>query len=111
MILQDESGRVDVVIYGDSMYEDEGWRDTPLKKPREGMVFKRRGVQDTYQSEDWILLPFGASYSPAVNSLAFGEVTAFVSPDCSFSILQRVLDNASSSMYINLYLIFLHLPI
>jgi len=104
VILQDKSKRVvDVVIYGDSMYEDVGWQDTPLKKPREGIVFKRRGVQDTDQSEDWILLPFGASYFSAENFRAFGEVTAFVSPDCSFSILQRVLDNASSSMYINLY--------
>jgi cardiolipin synthase len=104
VILQDKIKRVvDVVIFGDSTYKGEGWQGEPLKKPREGMVFKRRGVQDTDQSEDWILLPFGASYFPAENFRVFGEVTAFVSPDCSFSILHRVLDNASSSLYINLY--------
>ncbi|MBN1454913.1 MAG: hypothetical protein JW945_01480, partial [Methanomicrobia archaeon] len=32
-----------------------------------------------------------------------GEVTAFVSPDCSFSALQRELDAAASSIYLNLY--------
>jgi cardiolipin synthase len=104
VILQDKSKSViDAVIFGDSTYKGEGWQGEPLKKPREGMVFKRRGVQDTDQSEDWIMLPFGASYFPAENLCLFGEVTAFVSPDCSFSILHRVLDNASSSMYINLY--------
>ena len=104
VILQDKSGgTVDVVIYGNSVYEDDGWQGEPLKSPREGMVYKREGVKDTDQSEDWILLPFGASYFPPEIIHAFGEVTAFVSPDCSFTILQSELDNASASMYINLY--------
>jgi phosphatidylserine/phosphatidylglycerophosphate/cardiolipin synthase-like enzyme len=67
------------------------------------MVYKREGVKDTDQSEDWILLPFGASYFPPEIIHAFGEVTAFVSPDCSYTTLQSELDNASSSLYINLY--------
>jgi phosphatidylserine/phosphatidylglycerophosphate/cardiolipin synthase-like enzyme len=104
VILQDKSGgTVDVIIYGDSVYEDDGWQGEPLKSPREGMVYKREGVKDIDQSEDWILLPFGASYFPPEDFRAFGEVTAFVSPDCSFTILQSELDNASSSLYINLY--------
>ena len=104
VILQDKSGgTMDVVIYGDSKYKCEGWQGEPLKSPREGMVYKREGVKDTDQSEDWILLPFGASYFPPEIIHAFGEVTAFLSPDCSFSILQSELDNASSSLYINLY--------
>ncbi len=102
--LQDKSGgTVDVIIYGNSVYEDDGWQGEPLKRPREGMVYKREGVKDTDQSEDWILLPFGASYFPPEIIRGFGEVTAFVSPDCSFTILQSELDNASSSLYINLY--------
>ncbi|RCV64714.1 Phosphatidylserine/phosphatidylglycerophosphate/cardiolipin synthase [Methanophagales archaeon] len=104
VILQDKSGgTVDVIIYGDSEYKCEGWQGEPLKSSREGMVYKRGGVSDAGQSEDWILLPLGASYSPPEIIHAFGEVTAFVSPDCSFSILQSELDNASSSLYINLY--------
>ena len=104
VILQDKSGgTVDVVIYGNSVYEDDGWQGEPLKSPREGMVYKREGVKDTDQSEDWILLPLGASYFPPEIIHGFGEVTAFVSPDCSFTILQSELDNASASMYINLY--------
>ncbi len=104
VILQDKSGgTVDVVIYGNSEHKCENWQGEPLKSPREGMVYKRVGVKDIDQSEDWVLLPFGASYSPPEIIHAFGEVTAFVSPDCSFSILQSELDNASSSLYINLY--------
>ncbi|MEA2052574.1 MAG: phospholipase D-like domain-containing protein [Euryarchaeota archaeon] len=104
VILQDKSeGTVDVVIYGYSEHKCENWQGEPLKNSREGMVYKRGGVKDTDQSEDWILLPFGASYFPPEDFHAFGEVTAFVSPDCSFTILQSELDNASSSLYINLY--------
>ena len=104
VILQDKSGgTVDVVIYGYSEHKCENWQGEPLKSPREGMVYKREGVKDTDQSEDWVLLPFGASYFPPEIIHGFGEVTAFLSPDCSFTILQSELDNASSSMYINLY--------
>ena len=104
VILQDKSGRdVDVVIYGDSSYKGGGWQDEPLRKPREGMIFKRKGFQDTNQCEDWLLLPFGASYHVPEKFSFSGEVTVFVSPDCSFSVLQREIDDASSSLFINLY--------
>jgi cardiolipin synthase len=106
VILQDESGReVDAVIYADSSYEGEGWRDAPLEKPREGMIFVRKGVQDTNQCGDWLILPFGASYhAPEKFSCSgSGDATAFSSPDCSFSVLQRELNTASSSLYINMY--------
>jgi len=104
VILQDKSGReVDVVIYGDSGYKAEDWRGEPLRKPREGMIFKRKSIQDTNQCEDWLLLPFGASYHAPERFSFSGEVTTFVSPDCSFSVLQREIDNASTSLFINLY--------
>ena len=106
VILQDKNGReVDAVTYADSSYEGDGWRDAPLEKPREGMIFVRKGVQDTNQCEDWLILPFGASYhAPEKFSCSgSGSATAFVSPDCSFSVLERELNNASSSLCINLY--------
>ncbi len=104
VILQDKSGReVDVVIYGDSGYKAEGWRGEPLRKPREGMIFKRKDRSDTNQCEDWLLLPFGASYHAPEKFSFFGDATAFVSPDCSFFVLQEEIDNASSSLFINLY--------
>lgn len=102
VILQDKHGRcVDVVIYGDSSYNREGWQGKPLKKPREGLFFKR--IQDTNRCDDWVLLPIGTSYHAPEKISISGEVTAFVSPDCSYSILQREIDNASGSLYINLY--------
>ncbi len=105
VILQDKRGReVDVVIYGDSDYKaEEGWRAEPLRKPREEMIFKRKGIQDTNQCEDWLILTFGASYHAPERFSFAGGVTAFVSPDCSFSVLQEEMDNASSSLFINLY--------
>ena len=104
VILKDKSGRVvDAVIYGDSTYNEEGWQEEPLRKPREGMVYKRNDFQDTNQCKDWLLLPFGASYHTPEKISFYGFVTAFVSPDCSFSVLGREMGNVSSSLYINLY--------
>ncbi len=104
VILQDKRGtEVDVVIYGDSDYKGVGWQAEPLKKPREGMIYKRNEFQDTNQCKDWLLLTFGASYHAPERITCFGELTAFVSPDCSFSVLQREIETASSSLYINLY--------
>ena len=104
VILQDNNGKVvDVVIYGDSSYKGEDWRGEPLRNAREGMIFKRKGVQDTNQCEDWLHISFGASYHVPEKFSFCGDATAFVSPDCSFSVLQREIDNASSSLYVNLY--------
>ncbi|MHC1611110.1 MAG: phospholipase D-like domain-containing protein [Candidatus Methanospirareceae archaeon] len=104
VILRDKSGReVDVVIYGDSSYEGEGWQGAPLENPREGMIFVRRGLQDTNRCEDWLILPLGASYHAPNRFSCYGPATAFVSPDCSFSVLERELNSATSSLYINLY--------
>ncbi|MCD6456353.1 MAG: lamin tail domain-containing protein [Methanophagales archaeon] len=104
VLLQDKSGKeVDAVIYGESSYTGAGWQAEPLKKPREGMIYKRNEFQDTNQCKDWLLLTFGASYHAPEKITCFGEVTAFVSPDCSFSVLQREIEIAASSLYINLY--------
>ena len=105
VILRDNHGRVaDVLIYGDSSYNGPGWCGEPLKKPVSGMVFHRKAYEDTDTASDWIILPLGASYHPpelipATNT----SVTTFVSPDCSFTVLKSELDNASSSLYLNLY--------
>jgi len=104
VILRDNSGRdVDVVIYGECSYEGTGWRGAPLESPREGMVLSRKGIQDTNQCEDWLILPFGSSYHAPERITISGDVTTFVSPDCSFSVLQREMERASSSLYLNLY--------
>ena len=108
VILRDNHGRVaDVLIYGDSPYNGHngpGWRGEPLNKPVSGMVFHRKAYEDSDTACDWVILPLGASYHPpelisAINT----SVTTFVSPDCSFTALKSELDNASSSLYLNLY--------
>jgi len=114
VILLDKSRRkVDIVIYGDSEYQCESgeWRDEPLKKPGDGMIFIRKGLQDTNQREDWLILPIGASYHAPAKFFLSGDgdrdgdaiATAFVSPDSSFALLQAELNNAQSSLYINIY--------
>ena len=105
VILRDNHGRVaDVLIYGDSPYNGPGWRGEPLKKPVSGMVFHRKAYEDTDTASDWVILPLGASYHPPeLISATNTSVTTFVSPDCSFTALKSELDNASSSLYLNLY--------
>ncbi|MGC9443358.1 MAG: phospholipase D-like domain-containing protein [Candidatus Methanospirareceae archaeon] len=103
ILVNDAGEEVDAVIYGECSYTGEGWHGAPLEKPREGMILTRKGARDSDRSNDWLALPLGASYhEPTVFSCS-GEVTAFVSPDCSFSALQRELDAATSSIYLNLY--------
>jgi len=93
-----------VLIYGDSPYNGPGWRGEPLKKPLSGMVFHRKAYEDTDTASDWVILPPGASYHPPeLISVTNTSVTTFVSPDCSFTVLKSELDNASSSLYLNLY--------
>ena len=105
VILRDNHGRVaDVLIYGDSPYNGPGWRGEPLKKPLSGMAFHRKAYEDTDTASDWVILPPGASYHPPeLISVTNTSVTTFVSPDCSFTVLKSELDNASSSLYLNLY--------
>ena len=103
-ILQDGRGKVvDTVIYGDSSYKGVGWHGMPMKKPREGMILKRKGNVDTDTADDWVILFRGASYHAPETFSASGIVTAFVSPDCSFAILQQEIATAAASLCINLY--------
>ena len=104
VILQDEHGRiVDAVIYGGSSYKGAGWRGKPLKKPREGMILKRKGNEDTDTANDWVLIYFDASYHAPETFSTSTIVTAFVSPDNSFAVLQQEIENASASLCVNLY--------
>ena len=104
MILQDGRGKVvDTVIYGDLTYKGAGWHGMPMKKPREGMILKRKGNVDTDTADDWVILFRGASYHAPETFSASGIVTAFVSPDCSFAILQQEIATAAASLCINLY--------
>ncbi|HDS45091.1 MAG TPA: hypothetical protein ENN68_03175 [Methanomicrobia archaeon] len=103
ILVNDAGEEVDAVIYGECSYTGEGWHGAPLQKPREGMILTRKGARDSDRSTDWLALPLGASYHEPELFHCTGEVTTFVSPDCSFSALQRELDAATSTIYLNLY--------
>jgi cardiolipin synthase len=98
-----KGGEVDVVLFGDATYNGTGWSGAPLAKPRESTIFCRKGAEDTNERADWLMLPVGASYHEATRFQCAGTLTAFVSPDCSFAVLEREIANASSSLLINLY--------
>jgi len=71
--------------------------------PEVGMILKRKGNGDSDTADDWVILFFDACYhAPEAFSIS-GMATAFVSPDCSFAILQHEIANASSSLFINVY--------
>jgi cardiolipin synthase len=104
VILVNEAGKeVDGVMYGACSYTGAGWHGTPLEKSREGMILQRKGTRDSDHCDDWLALSLGASYHEPDLFHCSGEVTAFVSPDCCFSVLEHELDAAASSIYINLY--------
>ncbi|MHC1635664.1 MAG: phospholipase D-like domain-containing protein [Candidatus Methanospirareceae archaeon] len=106
VILKDARGRVvDVVIYGDSRYAKEGWGGDAVRKPREGWIIKRRGDIDTDTKGDWLILPLQMRYfAPEKFSFRSNRsITAFVSPDSSFEVLQSEIKNAKTSLYLNFY--------
>ena len=102
---------VDVVVYGETEYNASGWNVLPVNKSGAGVVLKRNvnryGVPvDFNTSSDWIhprRYGIGQSDFPYVHLSVTGEITTFVSPDCSFKTIVDELRNASESIYFNIY--------
>jgi len=107
---------IDVVVYGNSSYVYEhpnrGWYGKTVDNVSQGVILKRNINEttgqyvDTNTSSDWesphIYRP-GQSHFPYQSFTFTGNVTAFVSPDCSYETLVSEIDTAKFSMYINLY--------
>ncbi|MDY6864583.1 MAG: phospholipase D-like domain-containing protein [Halobacteriota archaeon] len=107
IILFDSHGDlIDLVIYGDSRYDGEGWSGEGLGKASEGGIFKRIDNSDTDTCSDWIELKYGElprSEFPVETFEFEGEVTLFVSPDCSYKEVTEAIDRAESSIDICVY--------
>jgi len=108
VILLDNALRmVDCVIYGGSEYEGEGWQGSMLGRASEERIFRRFYLdKDTDTAYEWLPLKEyyrgQSEFMPSSRSYS-GEVTVFVSPDCSFKVLQKEIRSASV-LRVNVYL-------
>lgn len=108
VILLDSTSRmVDCAIYGGSEYEGEGWQGSMLGSASEERIFRRFYLdQDTDTAYEWLPLKEyyrgQSEFMPSSRSFS-GEVTVFVSPDCSLEILQKEIRSASV-LRVNVYL-------
>ena len=108
VILLDSASRmVDCVIYGSPEYEGEGWQGPMLGRASEERIFRRFYLdRDTDTAYEWLPLKEyyrgQSEFMPSPRSFS-GEVTVFVSPDCSLGILQKEIRNASV-LRVNIYL-------
>lgn len=108
VILLDNALRmVDCAIYGGSEYEGEGWQGSMLGRASEERIFRRFYLdKDTDTAYEWLPLKEyyrgQSGFMPSSKSFS-GEVTVFVSPDCSLKILKKEIRNASV-LRVNVYL-------
>ncbi len=102
---------IDLVVYGNSLYETEGWNGSSIPSLGRGVIIKRNTDSngtpiDTNTSEDWMntrRYQIGQSMFPYTRLSCYGEITTFVSPDCSFDTIVHELRNAQHSIYFNIY--------
>ncbi|MCK4615171.1 MAG: lamin tail domain-containing protein, partial [Thermoplasmata archaeon] len=72
-----------------------------IRRNREGGLYADTNGPDDWQSHRIFMV--GQSDLPFTSFNFTGEVTAFVSPDSSFEAIHRELENASVSIYLNVY--------
>lgn len=100
---------VDVVVYGSSTYAGGGWTGDPLADVSEGFIHERdreEGLPDTDSDADWNdhrKYAAGQSHFSLQSFDVNGEFVAFTSPDSSFDEITRALDEATTSIDLNIY--------
>jgi hypothetical protein len=110
-LLNEHGILIDLVAYGDSEYEGEGWMGDPVYDVVKGEYLRRNadgsGVyEDTNSSLDW---KHARQYKPGQSDFApqsfsyNGSLTVFASPDSSYETLIHELDLATDSILIGLY--------
>ncbi|MDY6930335.1 MAG: phospholipase D-like domain-containing protein [Halobacteriota archaeon] len=106
MLFDSNGDLIDLVIYGDIRYDGEGWSGVGLGRASEGGVFKRIDLSDTDTCSDWTELKYGElprSDFPVETFQFEGDVTLFVSPDCSYKEVSEAIDRAELSIDICVY--------
>jgi phosphatidylserine/phosphatidylglycerophosphate/cardiolipin synthase-like enzyme len=111
LVLKDQYNHtIDFCAYGDINCSSKAWHGTTIPKSGEGKILKRKFHQDipvdTNSSLDWMqprVFGIGQSNHPLKKIISYGIITAFVSPDCSYSTIKSELRKAKYSIYVNMY--------
>ncbi|UCE80984.1 MAG: lamin tail domain-containing protein [Methanobacteriota archaeon] len=99
---------VDCVLYGDGAHASEGWTGPALEGPRRGEVLRRTpNSTDTDTALDWHHFrefKYGYSEHRAITCrVGAGNLSAFVSPDCSLDAVVEWVASAKESIRLCAY--------
>ncbi|MFH1101978.1 MAG: phospholipase D-like domain-containing protein [Methanobacteriota archaeon] len=109
--LKDSSNHtIDLVVYGNSIPPHEGWSGPPINNSGSGVILKRN-IQnntplDTDTASDWQhprRYGIGQSVYSSPTISFEGDITTFVSPDCSYPAITKELRNATHTISLNMY--------
>ncbi len=113
VLLKDRYGNtIDCFVYGTEIYYGPGWLGGTAPALPSGQVQKRNKIEgtmeyiDTNTSSDWTTLRqyvVGQSDFPMQSFTYTGEMVPFVSPENAFDAIATELDNARSTIYLNVY--------
>lgn len=111
ILLDGGGGVVDSVPYGGYTDYVPAWLGRPVPSPRAGEVMKRVSIDgrlvDSGTSNDW--MPFReyrygyTSVAPFSTEVTPGNLTAFVSPDCSLDVICSMIGSASRTIRLCTY--------
>lgn len=101
---------IDIVLYGDITETFEGWNGSPVPSSSCGDILKRNEIFsfpiDTNRSDDWVTLRrygIGQSRFPLQSFTGNSTITTFISPDCSYNVIEQYVQNATTSISFNIY--------
>lgn len=112
VLLKNGTTVIDAVAYGGSSYSDTGWTGTKVPTVSEGVLMVRDRtesnnlLEETDSAADWDgLRVYQAGQSRFdIPTFTFnGQVTAYISPDNSYNTITDLLNNATTSIDLNLY--------
>lgn len=112
VFLKNGSTIVDAVIYGSSAYSGAGWTGTAAPDVSEGVILVRDRTESTGLWEDTDsaadfnglrVYQAGQSRFDTPSFTYTGSVTAYTSPDSSYSTLTDLMNGATQSIDLNLY--------
>jgi len=101
---------LDLVLYGNTTTTSTGWLGDPINDTGTGVILRRNTFNDvpvdTDTRHDWEhqrCYGIGQSEFPPTTYTFDGELTVFCSPDNSYTTIIDELQNATTSVYINMY--------
>jgi len=109
--LTDPTGTcIDLLCYGNTTVPDVGWNGDPLPAPQTGVILTRNTYNgtplDTDSAADWThprVFHIGQTNLLPLTLLSDAQITCFVSPDCSYPVITAAIDNATTSLLLNMY--------